>query len=406
MKKKIRFYYYIGESINNEELLIKCFEELKESMLNEPLNKIKYNEKCKIVKEKQEINLPLRVNFAGGWTDTPPYCLENGGKVLNSSILLKGQKPVYVIIEKINEKKIKFYAKDIKEFGEFTDISQIQKFEKEYESFTMIKSCLIICGIIPKEGGNLEEILLRLGSGFVIEYEVFNTPRGSGLGTASILCAAIIKAILEFFGIEHNENDIVNKVLEVEQILGTGGGWQDTIGGLHKGIKLITTEKGIYQKLNIKNININKDTLEELEKRYLLINTGERRLSRTLLKGVVERYIGNIEENVMALNESKNITEKMVKALEEGDIDMFANLLNEQWECSLKIIPETTTNLINGIFSYIEEYIEGKMICGPGGGGFLQIILKKGVSPEAITQKLKEIFDDSDIKVWECSFEI
>ena len=113
-------------------------------MLNEPLNKIKYNEKCKIVKEKQEINLPLRVNFAGGWTDTPPYCLENGGKVLNSSILLKGQKPVYVIIEKINEKKIKFYAKDIKEFGEFTDISQIQKFEKEYESFTMIKSCLIL----------------------------------------------------------------------------------------------------------------------------------------------------------------------------------------------------------------------------------------------------------------------
>ena len=405
-EKRIRLYYYIGESINNEELLYKCFEELKDSMLNEPLNKINNNEKCKIVKEKQEINLPLRVNFAGGWTDTPPYCLENGGKVLNSSILLKGQKPVYVIIEKINEKKIKFYAKDIKEFGEFTDISQIQKFEKEYESFTMIKSCLIICGIIPKEGGNLEEILLRLGSGFVIEYEVFNTPRGSGLGTASILCAAIIKAILEFFGIEHNENDIVNKVLEVEQILGTGGGWQDTIGGLHKGIKLITTEKGIYQKLNIKNININKDTLEELGKRYLLINTGERRLSRTLLKGVVERYIGNIEENVMALNESKNITEKMVKALEDGDIDMFGNLLNEQWECSLKIIPETTTNLINGIFSYIEEYIEGKMICGPGGGGFLQIILKKGVSPEAIKLKLKEIFDDSDIKVWECSFEI
>ena len=140
-------------------------------------------------------------------------------------------------------------AKDIKEFGEFTDISQIQKFEKEYESFTMIKSCLIICGIIPKEGGNLEEILLRLGSGFVIEYEVFNTPRGSGLGTASILCAAIIKAILEFFGIEHNENDIVNKVLEVEQILGTGGGWQDTIGGLHKGIKLITSEKNRSSRL-------------------------------------------------------------------------------------------------------------------------------------------------------------
>ena len=404
-ENRIRILYYIGESINNEDILMRCFEEIKDSILNEPFNKVKYNDKCKIVKEKIEINLPLRVNFGGGWTDTPPYCLEKGGKVLNASILLKGQKPVYVKIEKINEKKIKFLAKDIKEFGEFNDISQIQKIEKEYETFTLIKSCLIICGIIPKEGGNLQEILDRIGSGFTIQWEVINTPRGSGLGTASILCAAIIKAIFEFFGIEYNENDICNKVLEIEQILGTGGGWQDTVGGLIKGIKLITTEKGIYQKLNIKNINISTNTLEELEKRFVLINTGERRLSRTLLKGVVERYIGNIEENVQSLNKIKEIAEKMVETLENGNIDNFAKLLNEQWEYSLKIIPETTTNLIQGIFSYIEEFIDGKMICGPGGGGFLQVILKKGVNVDSIKNKIKEIFEDSDIGVWECSFE-
>ncbi len=404
--KKIRLYYYFGESLNNEELLQKCFTEMKDTIINEPLNSIKYNKDCKITKEKQEINLPLRVNFGGGWTDTPPYCLEKGGKVLNASILLKDKKPIHVCIEKIKENKIKFLAKDTKEFGEFTDISQIQKIDKEYESFTMIKSCLIICGIIPKEGGNLEEILQRIGSGFSIEYEVFNTPRGSGLGTASILYSAIVKAIFEFFNIEYTENDIINKVLQIEQILGTGGGWQDTIGGLNKGIKLITSEKGIYQKLNIKNINISKNTLEDLKERFILINTGERRLSRTLLKRFVERYIGNIEENVTSLNNIKNITDKMVKALEEGNIDNFANLLNEQWEYSLKIIPETTNNLINGIFSYIEEFIDGKMICGPGGGGFLQVILKKGVKPDSIKQKLLEIFDDSDIAVWECSFDI
>ena len=405
-EKRIRLLYYIGESLNNEEIIIKFFTEIKNTIINEPLNMIKYNDKCKIIKEKQEVNLPLRVNFGGGWTDTPPYCLEKGGKVLNASILLKGEKPVHVSIEKIPEKKIAFLAKDTKEFGEFTEISQIQNIEKEVESFTMIKSCLIICGIIPKTGGNLEEILERIGSGFKIQYEVFNTPRGSGLGTASILYAAIVKAIFEFFAIEYNDNDIINKVLQIEQILGTGGGWQDTIGGLHKGIKLITSEKGIYQKLNIKNLNINKNTLEELEKRFILINTGERRLSRTLLKGVVKRYIGNEEETVIALNEIKNISDKMAQALEDGNIDDFANLLNEHWKYSLKIIPETTTNLINGIFSYINEYIDGKMICGPGGGGFLQIILKKGINPNVIREKINEIFDDSDVSVWECSFEI
>ena len=216
-KKKIRLLYYIGESTNNEEIISKCFTEIKDAIINDPLNSIKYNEKCKIIKEKQEINLPLRVNFGGGWTDTPPYCLENGGKVLNAAILLKGKKPVYVKIEKINEKKIKFCAKDLKEYGEFTDIKQIQNIEKEYESFTIIKSCLIICGIIPKEGGNLDEILERIGSGFIIEYEVLDTPRGSGLGTASILYAAIIKALFEFFGVEYNNNDIINKVLQIDK---------------------------------------------------------------------------------------------------------------------------------------------------------------------------------------------
>ena len=298
-------------------------------------------------------------------------------------------------------------AKDINEFGEFENIDQIQqiKKDKENESLFLIQTCLIVSGIIPKEGGNLQEILEKFGSGFNIQWEVIGTPRGSGLGTASILIAGILKAIFEFFGIEYDDNDICNKVLEIEQIMGTGGGWQDTIGGIHKGFKLITSEKGIYQDLKVKNINIKKENLEELKKRFLLINTGERRLSRTLLKQVIERYIGNIEENVVNLDKIKNIAEKMVETLEKGNIDDFAKLLNEQWNCSLKIIPETTNNLINGIFKLIDEYIDGKMICGPGGGGFLQIILKKGINPDIIKEKLKEMFGDSDICIYECEFE-
>ena len=63
------------------------------------------------MKDNVEIYLPLRVNFGGGWTDTPPYCLEKGGKVLNSSILLKGIKPIHVKIGKIKEKKYNFGQK-------------------------------------------------------------------------------------------------------------------------------------------------------------------------------------------------------------------------------------------------------------------------------------------------------
>jgi len=406
-EKRIRLLYYFDETLHNEEYIIKLFDEIKNIIINEPLNNIKYNDTCKIIKDKYEIYLPLRVNFAGGWTDTPPYCLENGGKVLNASILLKGIKPIHILIEKINEKKIKFLAKDINVFGEFENIEQIQKMQKdqENESLFLIQTCLIISGIIPKEGGNLEKILERIGSGFNIQWEVISTPRGSGLGTASILISGILKSIYEFFEIKYNDNEIINKVMEIEQIMGTGGGWQDTIGGISKGFKLINSEKGIYQNLKIKNINIKKEHLEEFQKRFLLINTGERRLSRTLLKQVIERYIGNIEENIKNLSESKFIAEKMAESLESGNIDDFAKLLNEQWNCSLKIIPETTNNLINGIFKLIDEYIDGKMICGPGGGGFLQVIIKKGINPNLIKEKLKEMFGDSEVCIYECNFE-
>ena len=157
--------------------------------------------------------------------------------------------------------------------------------------------------------------------------------------------------------------------------------------------------------MKIKKLNIKEETLEDLKKRLLLINTGERRLSRTLLKQVIERYIGNNEENVINLEKSKILAEKMVEDLETGNMDNFSQLLNEQWNCSLKIIPETTNNLINGIIKLIDEYIDGKMICGPGGGGFLQVILKKGINPDLIKDKLKKMFGDSDICIYEFDFE-
>ena len=64
---------------------------------------------------------------------------------------------------------------------------------------------LVACGIIPREGHTLGEILERLGSGFVMHSEVTNVPKGSGLGTSSILSAACVKAVFEFMGIAYTE---------------------------------------------------------------------------------------------------------------------------------------------------------------------------------------------------------
>lgn len=77
--------------------------------------------------------------------------------------------------------------------------------------------------------------------------EVVGVPKGSGLGTSSILAGACVKALFEFTGITYTQEDLYDHVLCMEQLMSTGGGWQDQVGGLSMGLKYITAESGIRE---------------------------------------------------------------------------------------------------------------------------------------------------------------
>ena len=49
---------------------------------------------------------PVRIDMAGGWTDTPPYSLYAGGHVVNLAIELNGQPPLQVYIKPCQEPHI------------------------------------------------------------------------------------------------------------------------------------------------------------------------------------------------------------------------------------------------------------------------------------------------------------
>ena len=398
----MRLQYYIGTALGGAEgakHIRACFQEIQNAVTQTS----QYNDSCKIVKDKHIVKLPLRVNFGGGWSDTPPYCIENGGTVLNAAILLDGELPVEVTLEKIPEKKIVFDSRDMDAHREFDTIEALQKTGDPYDPFALQKAALIACGIIPAVGGNLEEILERLGGGFCMHSEVTNVPKGSGLGTSSILSAACVKAVFEFMGIAHTQASLYSHVLGMEQIMATGGGWQDQVGGLTKGIKYITTEAGTHQKIQVEAVEISPETRQELAQRFALIYTGQRRLARNLLRDVVGRYVGNEPDSVYALAEIQNVAREMRAALEAGKVDAFADLLNRHWELSQMIDAGSTNTLINQIFDSIADLIDGRMVCGAGGGGFLQVILKKGVSKQEVHHRLKEIFQDTDVDIWNCT---
>ena len=400
--QKMRLHYYIGTALKDETEIGRAFSSLSQAILSEAVAGLEENTDARILKDQLEVSLPLRVNWGGGWSDTPPYCNENGGTVLNAAILLNGERPVSVKLKRLEEKKIIFESRDMDVHGEFDSIEPLQQVGDPFDPFVLQKAAFLACGVIPSKGGSLSCVLDRLGGGIQMNTEVTGVPKGSGLGTSSILAAGCVKALFEFLGIQYTEDDLYAHVLVMEQLMSTGGGWQDQVGGVTDGIKYIRSKPGLTQKIAVTHLMIDEATKDELNDRFALIYTGQRRLARNLLRDVVGRYIGNETDSLFALNEIQRIAALMRFELERGNVDAFAELLNQHWELSKMIDAGSTNTLIDQIFDSIGDLLAGKMVCGAGGGGFLQIILKKGIQRSALQDRLKEVFQDTDIAVWDC----
>lgn len=326
--------------------------------------------------------------------------------VLNAAIKLNGMLPVQVSVKRLEEREIRFESADLDVSTVIHDVDEIRDCMNPYDYFALHKAALLACNVIPYEKKKDEEplavLLERLGGGIYLSTKVIGVPKGSGLGTSSILAGACAKAILEFTGCQVTDSILFDIVLCMEQIMSTGGGWQDQVGGMTAGIKMITSKPGIRQMLHLEQISISEETKKELNERFAVVYTGQRRLARNLLRDVVGNYIGGRKASVEALSSMKEVAKQMQKALEKGDIDELAALFNRHWELSLQLDEGATNLCIDQIFMVMEDLIDGKFIAGAGGGGFLQIIMKKGVTKDMINRRLADMFQGTGVAVWDC----
>ncbi|MDO4308157.1 MAG: L-fucokinase [Eubacteriales bacterium] len=409
--EKIRILYDVSRSMKYKKnkfqgksydaLEQECFETIKKEIFARSF--VNHVGDYRIACDEVKVTLPVRVNWGGGWTDTPPYCNEHGGVVLNAAIRLKGTEPIEVEIKRIPELRIEFGSVDTGAYGKAVTAEEIQDCHNPYDPFALHKAAIIACGILPLENkADLQETLEKMGGGFYLSTRVRGVPKGSGLGTSSILAGACVRAFSKFLGQEWSDGEVYDIVLNLEQIMSTGGGWQDQVGGLTPGIKFITSRSGIRQHIHVEQVEISEETKKELQERFALIYTGQRRLARNLLREVVGNYIGGRPESVKALEDMQKVAVLMKFALERGNIDEFAALLNEHWEISKRLDAGSTNTCIDQIFEVCNDLIDGRFISGAGGGGFLQVVLKKGVKKEQLSRRLHEVFQDSGVDVWEC----
>ena len=191
---------------------------------------------------------PARLDIAGGWTDTPPYTLEFGGAVLNVAVNLNGQPPIQAYLRVINEPVIKIGSIDLGLQVVIRSLDELKNYSDVTSGFSLAKAALLQEAFVPDTSacGNesFERMLETFGGGIELT-TLAAIPKGSGLGTSSIMGAVIVAAINRTMGRSLSNTELFNSVLRIEQLLTTGGGWQDQIGGVLEGVKLILTEPGI-----------------------------------------------------------------------------------------------------------------------------------------------------------------
>ena len=90
-----------------------------------------------------------------------------------------------------------------------------------------------------------------------------------------------------------DKNEICRRTLALEQLLTTGGGWQDQYGGVLQGIKLLQTEAGFTQQPLVRWLPEHLFTHPEYRDCHLLYYTGITRTAKGILAEIVRSMFLN-----------------------------------------------------------------------------------------------------------------
>jgi fucokinase len=321
---------------------------------------------------------PARIDLGGGWSDTPPFCLDWGGTVLNLAVEMNRRYPIQASIRRIREPIVRCISGAHRLIAEYRTCDDTLQPAGPEDEFAIPRTALRMAGLFGPEH-ELAGTLHRLGGGIEITTEV-SLPMGSGLGTSSILAATTLRAIAEMMGAESTSEALSEQVMRLEQLMTTGGGWQDQAGGIFPGAKLMVSGPGLHQRVRVQPVCWTRERQSEFEDLVLLYFTGIRRVARGLLRQVVGRYLARETACIQVLHSIKTLATEMAYTLQDGEWDRLGVLLDRHWELNQILDPNTTNAPINSLLDSVRPFIRGAKLAGAGGGGFLIMLAR---NPEA-----------------------
>lgn len=322
---------------------------------------------------------PVRIDLAGGWTDTPPYSLMSGGNVVNIAIELNGQPPLQVYVKPCKEYKVILRSIDLGAVEVVNTYEELIQFNKVGSPFSIPKAALVLAGFHPgfcaEKYLTLEQQLQAFGAG--IEMTTLSAiPAGSGLGTSSILASTVLGAVSDFCGLGWDKYEISNRTLVLEQLLTTGGGWQDQYGGVLPGVKLLQTEAGWSQQPLVRWLPDQLFTAPEYSKCHLLYYTGITRTAKGILAEIVRGMFLNSTTHLEILDAMKVHALELYEAIQRNDMQTMGKLVRKTWKQNQLLDSGTNPSAVKAITDQIDDLCLGYKLPGAGGGGYLYMVAK------------------------------
>jgi galactokinase/mevalonate kinase-like predicted kinase len=343
---------------------------------------------------------PARFDIAGGWTDTPPYTNRYGGAVVNLAVDLNGQSPIQVFVRRTSEPRVRIHSIDLGLTETIADAGGLRGFRDPGSPFALPKAALALLGLgagLP-DGASLAPALEAAGGGLELTL-LCAIPKGSGLGTSSILAGTILGALERFFGLTNPPEFLFLQVLEIEQMLTTGGGWQDQIGGLAGGVKFIQSLPGLKPRPAIHNLDpwaFEDPSSTEL---MTLFYSGVTRLAKNLLQDVVERV--NEMERAYLFTHSRlaGLARDARDAISTRDLPRLRRIVAESFRENMLIHASTVNKDIQAMTARTAPYYGGMKLLGAGGGGFALFLSPDRGAAEALKGVLSREFEDERARI-------
>jgi len=291
---------------------------------------------------------PLRVSFAGGGTDVPPYPAEQGGLVLSATI----NQYAYGTLRPRADRQIGIQSLDLDAVASIA----LEDARPEGDKLDLIKAAIQKLAADSPHGFDL---FLHSAA-----------PPGSGLGSSSAVMVTLVGLLSEHMKMPLTDYEKARLAYTVErQDLGLKGGTQDQYAAVFGGFNFMEFRA---DEVIVNPLRIATETINELEYNLLLCFTGTTRVSDHIIDDQVGRYRSQESSTVDGLGMQKELATAMKDALLRGQLTEFGTLLDRAWTSKKRMSPRISNEHIDELYEEAMRHgALGGKVTGAGGGGYM-----------------------------------